>query len=351
MNLLGDLIARFSSHDPEGFFAGLERKIVADLFHAAGQTNPNIAALDGGRLRALESCLADGSSGRRAAKDPEVFLAINRLMYASTAEATQRALELLELHLALRSPAQLSELPDGYYRLGHSHGRLLRAEAGSAVDVADVAIGSPWGSLVYLPAEGLFRDILPDDLYPRVPVTLDRSGMFDSLAAALARLDRFAGAAMPDFREAVRTIVILPPSAAPNASFSWRLNYLGAIFVDVRSATHRLAEALLHEYMHIRLWQWWAYEDLPGMPPVDAMIMSPVTGSRRSARIMLQALVIYRAALELHDAALTSGDDSSGLLERREQLVAGVGKLADQLRGLITPGSRVAAMVDHVTAS
>jgi hypothetical protein len=247
-------------------------------------------------------------------RDPEVFHPIVSL--GDEAREPARAdvlLERLRVMLGLRPPDS-PILPDGFYRLAHRTGELVLRLGGETRRFASGwQLPSADGLRVYLPIPELFRDLLDEEIYPAGGPTpdLDRAAL--AYRRAMALIEAYDRNLHEDFVTMLSTVVLLPPVPDPPGpdspslrwSFNLRLRYFGAIFVNPFVVDEfGLAEGLIHEYLHQRFWLWWELDPPTGIPSGDVVVHSPVTGARRPAPVMLQALFIYANALHFHERAL-----------------------------------------------
>jgi hypothetical protein len=330
-----------------------------DLLDVAERRNPVLAERRREVAEVRDHVKREARS-RALWRDPEVFHPIVSL--ADEARERARADELLErlrLVLGLRSP-ETASLPDGFYRLAHRTGELVLCADGELRRfTSGWHLPSDDGLRVYLPIPELFRDILAEEIYPSdAPLgDLDRAaGVYRRSMALVAAYD---SSLHEDFLRTLSTVVLLPPvphaPAADDPSLRWsfnlRLRYFGAIFVNPFLVDEfGLAEGLIHEYIHQRFWLWWELDPPAGLPRGDATVRSPVTGARRPAAVMLQALFIYANALHFHESALAGtlgGPAASPWAAARAALLRrALPELAERLlNDVIAPSSGIGAAV------
>ena len=65
---------------------------------------------------------------------------------------------------------------------------------------------------------------------------------------------------------------------------------------------------------------------------------------------MMQALIIYAAALEFYEKVCRESTPPAEVWARRDHLRKGMAKLAAELRGLTAPRTRTAALIDQCMA-
>jgi hypothetical protein len=90
--------------------------------------------------------------------------------------------------------------------------------------------------------------------------------------------------------------------------FSCRTRYYGGIFINPEYENgHWLAETIIHEHLHLKLWLWWTFEPVAAQAALEVEIDSPVTGRRRQVGAMLQAYLIYAQCIEFYAWAVRDG--------------------------------------------
>jgi hypothetical protein len=144
----------------------------------------------------------------------------------------------------------------------------------------------------------LFSDFLPKSLLvscaPNAFI-----GQLQVIQTAISSIELFDSDLVDDFKRLVCCIAVVNPGHTPG--FSCRMDFLGCIFADARfDGGDRVAETLIHEYMHQVLWISWT-EDHP--LPFDLrgrLLISPVTGNERSLETLLQAYAIYAEAIRYY---------------------------------------------------
>jgi HEXXH motif-containing protein len=335
-----------------------QRLLPFDLIEKALRDNPATAPHRRGieDIHALMGVYSDDhvdhAQGPLPYRNPDIFPSMIALIISDDSTHIERHLGNLRLHLAARDAREVEGLDDGYYRLVHSHGSLLRVREGNKRDVHKELTFRTEGSrpIVYLPADELFNDLVDTTLYPRVSEQPDAPALASLVANAMSMLRQYSPEVWADFQQVISSIVLTPDFGHPDRwSYSYRLNYFGGIFINpFRVNVYGMVESLIHEYYHQRLWQWWAYEDLPGMPPEDVTVISPVTGNRRSVQVMAHALLIYISALhfyahQLQQPTAQEAQEREWLTRRALLLHEGIPQLYESLRTTSPP--RTAALV------
>ncbi len=322
--------------------------------------------------------------------DPEIYYPLLSLSdQVRELEDADRLLRLLRVYLGL-DPLESAEVPDGFYRLTRLKNAVFYREGESVrqLDDNDMYLPADGGPRVYLPVPGLFSDILnPDirnpgvasvDAYANIYSTSE-AGADMQLAAdryreALALIATFEEGAVADFCHIVNTVVLLPPVGSPaltsemvvNApfaatrddpalrwSFNMRFRYYGAVFVNPFSVdAFGLAEGLIHEYLHQRIWLWWQLEQPTGIPAMPGTpVRSPVTEAVREGAVLMQAVTIYASAIEFYRYFESRGLPMSEWARRRRALLEkALPILAERILKVIPGDSHMARMVEEVVA-
>jgi hypothetical protein len=380
MHLLDELTARFSPwlHQHRDALTG---RAPLYLLARAFELNPAFAAF-APRLQRLATRLFDDAESRQLWRDPEIYIPLMTLLEsqpersvssrASLAHAseergdrsrTESLLRRAELVSGLRDVSELSAFPNGFVRLIRSHGAVYHVRDGRPSRVEPPV--STWidedRTLVYLPTDGLFRDLCPPDHYPDTAAAAKPHELLARLGSAFELLRRFEPEVAADFHRVIGTIVLIPPLPGPAGqvrglrwSYNHRFRYFGAIFLDLaRVGPLGAAEGILHEYYHQRLWQWFEMGRASGIPDPSVFITSPVTGERRQAGVMVHALFIYTAALEMYRKIAASGygdqRETTAWLEPRMRLLAeAIPTLHRTLAENVNPDTTVGQSLDYL---
>jgi HEXXH motif-containing protein len=354
VNLALECLEQFSDLGSEGLMRRIEPGMPRHFLLSTAELQPN-----------LESCRTDideiaDAIDRRVQppvwQNPEVYAQIALL--AQAAERRRDAtpvLELLRVQLEMIPVADARNLVDGPIRLMQVDGSIRMRRAGRVERLDDRVVASVENlpSRVALPYEGLYRDLVPPELYRDDVPAYDPRELTDKLAQGVDLLRRHSPDVASDFCDVIQTVVLVPDlHDARQWSYNLRLGYFGAIFVNVFPlGRHAIAEALMHEYIHQRLWEWWTYEPPDGLPAASVTIRSPVTDREKPALVMLQALLIYASAHRFYASAShqeTLAPQERDMVEQRmSRLSTAVPELADALRAHIAEETRAARIVER----
>jgi hypothetical protein len=230
-------------------------------------------------------------------RNPEIYLAVARLNLADGLMEQSQHLTSLELQLGLTPVAALAAGVSGYFRLVDTNGQVWAADH-RGIRPLDY---QPWSEIdgftprAYLPFDRLFEDFVPTSLYPRVHSCDSPQRFISQVGGALSQISRYDDSLLEDLSRVVSWVVLTPDFGdSKRWSYSFRLGFFTGVFVNAyRCNEYGLAEGLIHEYYHLRLWQWWYFEPLVGLPDEDRTIVSPVSERTRSVAVMTQALLIY----------------------------------------------------------
>jgi hypothetical protein len=355
MNLALESLERFSDLGFNGLAREQGPRMPQHFLLSTAQLQPS---LHGRRseIDEIATALADDAA---VWKNPEVYAQIALLAQAAAAGVDpDPALELLRVYARLIPPSPAVRQTDGPVRLTEVDGSVRMVAGGKETAIEEQVVASVPGldATVLLPYPGLYRDLVEPRLYPDAHASRAHEELLADVADAVGLLDRHAPDLLVDLREAIRIVVLTPDFRDERQwSYNLRLAYFGAIFVNAHHVGRfGVAEALLHEYFHQRLWEWWTYEPPDGLPPDDAVIRSPVTNREKPAVVMLQALLIYVAAHDFYRRCSTTDVDerSSPWVEGRlGALDAAIPRLHASLRDVVTPSTRAALILDHAAAS
>lgn len=265
------------------------------------------------------------------------------------------SLESLRLQLGMVRPGS-ALLNAGLYRLAHVDGSFYFVSDGGIrkfrSEVLTTVKGFP--GLVFLPFEGLFSDLVDRSLYPPICEPFNRCQLEIKLARAFELLESHSSELVSDLQKVIRTIVLVPNLGDRKRwSYNLRLAYFGGIFINpFVVGPCGLVEALIHEYVHQRLWQWWAYEPPSGLPPENATIRSPVTGRMKSASVMIHAFVIYVSACDFYLNWVLRGnrvsEEEKCWAETRVELLSdAIPMLYTDLCSQLRSGTVISAILDH----
>jgi hypothetical protein len=343
MNLLEPLARDFSAAArPDRLHAERER-LGADILRRHVAANRHLAP----RAEELEGLAAAIDASPEAARNPELFpfLIAARFVNADLAPAL---VDKIRWHAGL-SDSLGAALTPGYHRSARRPG-VHRLQDGALEPVE--GCWETMGPLrVYWPRPGLFRDLLGADLYPDVPPARSNEDLRGDLARALEIVRLYDDALYAEVLRCFSVCVLTTDFGTVRSSFNLRLRYVGGLFLNAFHETPLgLAEGLVHEYYHQRIWHWWWNEPVEGMPGEDVLVTSPITGRRRPVPVMTHALVIYTALAEMLAtlAGRLAGEEAASAAARARRLQAGIDPLHDALRLSVPAGSRAEALLDVV---
>lgn len=343
MNLLDSIAREFSdAARPERLHEGRTRLPAAILRrHAAA--NRNLAAR-GSELVSLAEALerAPGS-----AANPELYPFLIAARFAPAA-LCDTLVDKIRWHAGLADDLGAGLTP-GYHRSRRAPGVHLESE-GRLEPVDGCWAEAPGTTVrVYFPRPGLFRDLLGEDLYPDVPPARADADLLRDVEEAFELVRRYDERLYEEVRRCFSVLVLTTDFGTVRSSFNLRLRYVGGLFLNPFHETPLgLAEGLVHEYYHQRLWHWWWEEPLDGLPGEDVQVTSPITGRRRPVPVMTHALLIYMALEALHAtlARRLEGEVGRAAELRSARLAAGIGPLGDALRQAVPAGTRAADLLD-----
>lgn len=227
--------------------------------------------------------------------NPELFASAVTILNQTPGGDIQYHLDLLQFHLGQVELSQICADNGKFLRTSGSLFKLIE-DVWIPQDKVKIQV-EQWN--VYLPCNGLFNDLFDLKVYPSTSDTLDYNRTCGLLRAARSDLQRYSDELLREIDRAVQVIALTWQNGSP--SFSFRLGYSGGIFVNpFWESGYGLAEAILHEYCHQRLWQWWHYSPLFQVGIEDWQVTSPVTGNRRSIFALLQATLIYAECISFY---------------------------------------------------
>ncbi len=235
------------------------------------------------------------SAGREPWKEPELFLALHAFLWGD-ALSDPTALEAIRFHLEceLEPPAR--------WRRSFLRSPVLRGEVYRYDRVRSATIRLPRlrkGGPIVIPATAkLFADMLDESVYPNVDVEADES-LSSRLDCAFNLIDQFRADLLLEILRTVSVIALVGDFGRPG--FSCRTRYYGGIFINPGYENgNALAETIIHEYLHLKLWLLWISEPVASRAKLEVVINSPVTGRSRQAGVMLQAYLIYAQCVEFY---------------------------------------------------
>ena len=345
MNLLDPIARDFSEAARPDLLQRQRESLPGDILRRHVAANRNLAAR-AGELGSLADALDRTPA---ASANPEVypFLIAARFAGAGLADAL---IDKVRWHAGLADELGAGLTP-GYHRSARGPG-VHRETSGRLEPVEGCWSEGPGGIRVYLPRPGLFRDLLGEDLYPDVPSSRSDADLLGDVAEAFELVRRYDEALHAELGRCFSVLVLTTDFGTVRSSFNLRLRYVGGLFLNPFHETPLgLAEGLVHEYYHQRLWHWWWHEPLAGLPGEDVQVTSPITGRRRPVPVMTHALVIYTALAEVLGtlAGRLEGDLGQAAQARAIRLAGGIRPLGDALRQAVPAGTRAAELLDLVS--
>ncbi len=343
MNLLESIAREFSDAARPERLHQERARLPADILRRHVAANRHLAP------RAAEfEALADAVDRTPdASANPELYPFLVAARFASAALADALS-DKIRWHAGLADQLGAGLTP-GFHRSARDPGVHRAGEEGL------VPVDGCWravrGLRVYLPRPGLFRDLLGADLYPDVPAARPDEDLLQDVEAALQRVRLHDEALHAEVQRCFSVLVLTTDFGTVRSSFNLRLRYVGGLFLNPFHETPLgLAEGLVHEYYHQRLWHWWWNEPLQGLPGEDVQVVSPITGRQRPVPVMTHALVIYTALAGFHAdlAGRLDGAERAAAEARAQRLAGGIGPLRDALRQAVPPGTRAAELLDLV---
>jgi hypothetical protein len=314
MNLFLECFRQFSSLEFDNLVGRIELDMPKHFLLSTLHLQPCLQKYQH-QVEDITAFLSARNSKLKIWRNPEVYGQIALLAkVAASNDDLSATLESLRLQVGMVQP-WAARLANGVYRLAHVNGSFYVVNSGEIREIRHEILTSVNGfrGLVFLPFENLFSDLVDPSLYLPTCNDFNRGHLESKLAKAFELLECYSPELMSDLQEVVRTIVLVPDLGdAKRWSYNLRLSYFGGIFINpFVVGVYGLVEALIHEYCHQRLWQWWTYEPPTGLPPEDMMIQSPVTGRNKSAMVMVHAFVIYVSVYNFYvTQVLPSGDVS-----------------------------------------
>lgn len=245
----------------------------------------------------LQEIYADlWSLGAAPWKEPELFLALYALVENFDVPEALILLRVIRFHL-IRDLEPPREWRGQYLRSPVLRGKLYRFidNSSTPIDLPKLRRGGP----VLVPVvPGLYFDMLNSELYPESKVPLCGE-LCAKVESSLDMIGRFSHALLDEILRTVNVVVLLGDMG--HSGFSARTKYYGGIFVNPQyEHGDSLAETIIHEYLHLRLWLLWTFEPVCSDEASSVEIMSPMTGERRSVDVMLQAYLIYAQCIEFY---------------------------------------------------
>ena len=337
-------VAPYSSRGAES--AGYESALPLELLKLASlKASSSEAARE---LRDLQEIYADlWSLGAAPWKEPELFLALYALVESFDAPDSF-ILKAIRFHL-VRDLEPPREWRGQYLRSPVLRGKLYRFVDNSStpMDLPKLRRGGP----VLVPVvPGLYFDALNIELYPESKITLS-SALCTKIESSLDMIGRFSPALLDDILGTVNVVALVGDIGRPG--FSCRTKYYGGIFVNPQyEQGDSLAETIMHEYLHLKLWLLWTFEPVCSDEASVVEIISPITGQRRSTGVMLHAYLIYAQCIEFYLWAdrEKAGGNAEWNKNRLNHLLDRTLILRDSLASALVEEKSAMEMIDAIDA-
>jgi hypothetical protein len=342
MNLLDRIAREFSAAAGPDRLHNDRVRLPADILRRHVAANRNLAA----RAEELDRLADEIERTPAAGANPEVYPFLVAARFASAALA-DALVDKIRWHSGLAEDLGAGLTP-GYHRSSRAPGVHRAHESG--LEPVEGCWATVAGSVrVYFPRPGLFRDLLGADLYPDAPSSRPDADLLRDVTEAFELVRRYDEALHADLCRCLSVLVLTTDFGTVRSSFNLRLRYVGGLFLNPFHETPLgLAEGLVHEYYHQRIWHWWWNEPVAGLPGEDVQVTSPITGRLRPAPVMTHALLIYTALATFHGtlAERLAGEPRAQARARAATLAAGIGPLGDALRAVVSEGTRAAELLD-----
>lgn len=353
MNLAKACIREFSKFGPDQLFGPIEARMPQHFLLSTLELQASLRPA-AEPIQEIADLLA-APNGSEPWRNPEVYWQITRLARGGEAAADpQPILESLRTQAGITRLAE-ADLADGLHRLVCTEGGVYRVRDGVKTEVEDVVMEADgFRGHVLLPYDGLFADMLENRLYPSFASEGPWSEIRGRLTQAVDLVAAYSTELFDDIQEVVRLLVLTPDlEDAQRWSYNLRMAYFGAIFINPYAiGVFGIAESLIHEYCHQRLWQWWAYDPPAGLPATDLEVHSPVTGRMKPFEVMIHALVVYVLANDFYTWALESergpGEERDWICRRQKHLAQGIPCLHRTLLEQVETGTTLQAMLDYL---
>jgi hypothetical protein len=339
MNLFATLFDSISRYERTAFLAQADDRMCIDYLGRA-LSKPVYDTPSLRKLSKANEVLASADLRSVLRREPELYFPIlNLAMRDLEGEELEKHLHLLGVHtnlLDFRTPFEGIR----FVR------KLIRPEIYDLINdryfsLKDLVYQPTNCQIKFLaPTSGLFSDMLPSYLYPIQFAHTDVA--FGDIAQRTVDLIRkYSPELALDIELTIKAVCFTPNIGRPG--FSYRIAYFGGVFINP-FVRHRfsVAETLIHEYLHQRLWQWWAFERMIDPEDDITCITSPITGQTRTAAVMLQALIIYIQTIHFLDYLLAEvplSADTSAAEARRASLRKGLPILTASLSDTLAQGT------------
>jgi hypothetical protein len=299
-------------------------------------------------LRDLQEIYVDLCSlGAAPWKEPELFLALYALVESFNAPEAL-ILRVIRFHL-LRDLEPPREWRGQYLRSPVMRGKLYRFvnDSSTPIDLPKLRRGGP----VLVPVvPGLYFDMLSSELYPKSNIPLSNE-LCTKVEASLDMIGHFSSTLLDDILRTVAVFALVGDMGRPG--FSARTKYYGGIFLNpLYERGDSLAETIIHEYLHLKLWLLWTFEPVCSDKVSAVEITSPITGQRRSIDVMLQAYLIYAQCIEFYLWAdlVKAGGNAEWNKDRLNHLLDRTPILRDVLASAVVEEKSAVQMIDAIEA-
>lgn len=288
--------------------------------------------------------------------DPEIYPHLLPLLGARDAAFdVEPHLWALQGHLGLRD-VHSGMFNHRYFRRHGSSPIVFERSGASIRPVTDaILIGEAGFPVVYRPLPHLFDDVVGGSVtYVGSASPLSDQEMKHAVRSAMNLIGRYDADLHQGVTSAIGVIAITGEwQPGDRSSYSMGKSYTGGIFTSVSTESAvLLAESLIHEYYHQRIWLWWLIEAPPDLPPRHITMKSTVSGQQRPVSVMMHALLIYASLIDFYRWAEGScSDEGSWIGHRWRSLTAGAILLRDALRGQLQTRPDCLRFVDAIAES
>ncbi len=306
------------------------------LLDAAARAHEDIAAC--AKVESLHKFLSRESCTHW--NNPELYPHLLQLLGARDTQLDAKShLLALQGHLGLRNVDRRMFNHRYFRRHGSSPSvfELNGEKIGLVMDAILIAeAGFP---VVYRPVPHLFDDVVGDGItYVGSALPLSDREMKNAVRSAIDLIGRYDADLHQGVTSAIGVIALTGEwHPGDRISYSMGRSYTGGIFASVcTESAALLAESLIHEYYHQRIWLWWLIEAPSDLPPRDVTMTSTVSGQQRPVSVMMHALLIYTSLIDFYRWGEGACSDEGDWMGRRwRSLAAGATALRDSLRALL----------------
>lgn len=350
-DLFKSVFSNISAIEPDTYFQGYVRKAPFWLLDAAVRAHEDVrscAALE--PVHALLSKQAELHWN-----DPELYPHLMSLLGTRESRGDARThIWALQGHLGLRD-VDREMFSHRYFRRHGTVPGVYELDAGEIRPVANAMLmHEPGLPIVYRPVPHLFDDVVGAGIAYEGKA-LPRSGqeMISAVRSAIDLVWRYDADLHQGVTSAVGVIALTGDWHPGNrTSYSMGKTYTGGVFSSLcTDSPALLAESLIHEYYHQRIWQWWQIEAPSDLPSIDMTMISTVSGHERPVPVMMHALLIYVSLVDFYRWAETACSDESHWIRHRWQtLKVGATTLRKALRDRLHARPECQRFVEVVAA-